>query len=157
ELPADELNTKIDELFVRTATNMLPQTASEFQSWRTAKLAELQRIVFRSLPERSAPEYGIKLNSRKVDSGALTTEPGIYVSWKFFPAADTKSGRALWLVPLAEDESLDSKPEWLTRFTGDGATLLIAPCGSGPSRWQDPAPFYIQRSLPLLGRTVDSC
>src|SRR2546425_1150667 len=46
-LPADELNTRIDELFVPTATNALPQTASEFQSWRSAKLAELRRIVFR--------------------------------------------------------------------------------------------------------------
>ena len=23
-------------------------------------------------------------------------------------------------------------------------------------RWQDPAPFYVQRSLPLLGRTMDT-
>jgi hypothetical protein len=28
--------------------------------------------------------------------------------------------------------------------------------GTGPTRWQDPAPFTIQRSLALLGRTLDS-
>jgi pimeloyl-ACP methyl ester carboxylesterase len=157
DLPSDEVNTKIDELFVPTATNTLPQTADQFQAWRKTKLAELQRIAFRSLPERSTPEFGIKISARKIQSGALTTEPGLYVPWKHFPAGETRSDRALWLAVLGEEESFDSKPEWLRKIIGDSETLLIAPCGSGPSRWQDPPPFYIQRSLPLLGRTVDSC
>src|SRR6185436_725117 len=48
------------------------------------------------------------------------------------------------------------RPEWLNKAVGDVPVLLISPRGSGPTRWQDPAPFYIQRSLPLLGQTVDT-
>ena len=40
---------------------------------------------------------------------------------------------------------------------GDAPVLLIAPRGSGSFPLQDPPPFYIQRSLPLLGRTLDTC
>jgi cephalosporin-C deacetylase-like acetyl esterase len=157
ELPADELNTKIDELFVPMATNALPRTATEFQSWRKSKLAELRRIVFRSVPEKFESQTGIKPDNRKVEAGTMSTERGITIPWKFFPAQRSKSSSALWLVVLGEDESLDFKPEWLTKAIGDAAVLLVAPRGSGPMRWADPAPFYIQRSLPLLGRTVDSC
>jgi len=34
---------------------------------------------------------------------------------------------------------------------------LIAPRGSGPVSWPDPAPYYFRRSLPLLGRTAETC
>ena len=77
ELPADELNTKIDEWFVPAATNALPQTAAQFQSWRATKLAELRRIAFRSVPEKFTPRTQSKFNRRKAQTGALATEPGI--------------------------------------------------------------------------------
>jgi cephalosporin-C deacetylase-like acetyl esterase len=157
ELPTDELNTKIDELFVPMATNPLPQSAQEFQSWRVAKLSALRRIAFRSVPEKFTTQAELKFNNRKVAAGTLPTEPGISIPWKFFPAQSTKSDRAFCLVVLGEDGSLDSKPEWLAKIVGDAPALLVAPRGNGPLRWQDPAPYYIQRSLPLLGRTVDSC
>ena len=56
---------------------------------------------------------------------------------------------------LGPDESLEAKPEWLAKLAGGAPVLLVAPRGTGPTRWQDPAPFTIQRSLALLGRTVD--
>ena len=157
ELPADELNTKIDEVFVPAATNALPQTAAEFQSWRGAKLSELRRIVFRREAEAPVSQAGLKLNRRQAEKGSLRTEPGVNIPWNYLPATNAKSDRALWLVVLGEDESPDSRPEWLTKVAGDAATFLVAPRGSGPLRWPDPPPYYIQRSLPLLGRTVDSC
>ena len=33
---------------------------------------------------------------------------------------------------------------------------MVSPRNSGATRWNDPAPFYVRRSLPLLGQTVDS-
>jgi dienelactone hydrolase len=155
ELPADELNTKIDELFVPMATNALPRTAEEFQSWRQNRLAELRRIVFRSLPEKLEPTPGLDLG-REAQSGSLLTGPGITAHWKYFPAASSQSDAKRWLIVLGPDESLDAKPDWLARVAGDAAVLLVAPRGTGPTRWLDPAPFAIQRSLALLGRTVDS-
>ena len=84
------------------------------------------------------------------------TEPGITIRCEYFPSQKTRSETVFWLAVLGDEESLDSKPEWLAKIIGDATVLLIAPRGSGPSRWQDPAPYYIRRSLPLLGRTVDS-
>jgi dienelactone hydrolase len=155
DLPADELNTKIDELFVPRATPALPKTAEEFQAWRQNRLAELRRIVFRSLPEKLEPKAGLDLD-RKPQSGSLVTAPGITAYWKYFPASSSKPDGKRWLIVLGPDESLDAKPDWLARVAGDAAVLLVAPRGTGPTRWQDPAPYAIQRSLALLGRTVDS-
>jgi cephalosporin-C deacetylase-like acetyl esterase len=155
ELPADELNTKIDELFVPMATNALPKTAEEFQTWRQNRLAELRRIVFRSLPEKLEPKAGLDIG-RQPQSGSLVTAPGITAHWKYFPASSGKSEGQRWLIVLGPDESFDAKPDWLARVAGDAAVLLVAPRGTGPTRWQDPAPFAIQRSFALLGRTVDS-
>jgi cephalosporin-C deacetylase-like acetyl esterase len=161
ELPADELNTKIDEVFVPLATNALPQSAEQFQQWREARLTELERLVFRSMLRFRQPSSTrtspIKLDSRNVETGTLPTEPGITIPWKYFPGQSAKARRTLWLGVLDRDESLDSKPAWLANIADADAVLLIAPRGSGPMRWPDPAPYYIQRSLPLLGRTVDGC
>jgi dienelactone hydrolase len=178
-LPADELNTKIDELFVPMATNALPTTAAAFQAWRQDRLAELRRLVFRSWPGKFEPKAALVPGSdedgsivaiflpgklkpktalnlgRKPQAGSLTTEPGIVAHWKFFPASRRPSDGKRWLVVLGPDESLDTKPEWLARLAGDADVLLVAPRGTGPTRWSDPAPFAIQRSLALLGRTAD--
>jgi cephalosporin-C deacetylase-like acetyl esterase len=167
ELPADELNTKIDESFVLMATNALPTSAKEFEAWRTRMLSELQRTVFRGVLEKASPEKRTRLSGymnaspstflssamKNRGTGTLPTEPGIAVSWKYFRGNDA----ALWLVVLDEDESIENKPEWLNKIAGDASALLLAPRGNGPMRWSDPAPYYIQRSMPLLGRTVDTC
>ena len=153
-LPADEVNTRIDELFVPMATNALPKTAEEFQGWRKDRLAELRRIVFRPLPEKLEPKAALDLG-RKPQTGSLTTAPGITTHWKYFPAASSQSEARRWLAVLGPDESLEARPEWLAKLAGGAPVLLVAPRGTGPTRWQDPAPFTIQRSLALLGRTVD--
>ncbi|HEY2953556.1 MAG TPA: acetylxylan esterase [Verrucomicrobiae bacterium] len=157
ELPADEINTKIDEMFVPLATSTPPSSAREFEAWRAAKLAELRRLAFRNLPEKFSAQAALKLNSRQMSSGTLPSEPGMTIPWIFHPPHNPKPGQATWLVVLGEDEPLAARPDWLNQAIGDVPVLLISPRNSGPTRWPDPAPFYIQRSLPLLGRTVDSC
>jgi hypothetical protein len=153
-LPPDEVNTRIDELFVPMATNALPKTAEEFQGWRKDRLAELRRIVFRPLPEKFEPKAALDLG-RKPQTGSLTTAPGITTYWKYFPAASSQSEARRWLAVLGPDESVEATPEWLAKLAGGAPVLLVAPRGTGPTRWQDPAPFTIQRSLALLGRTAD--
>jgi cephalosporin-C deacetylase-like acetyl esterase len=153
-LPPDEVNSRIDELFVPMATNALPRTAEEFQGWRKDRLAELRRMVFRPLPEEFEPKAALDLG-RKAQAGSLTTAPGITTYWNYFPAASGQSKAKRWLAVLGPDDSLEARPEWLARLAGGAPVLLIAPRGTGPTRWQDPAPYTIQRSLALLGRTVD--
>lgn len=156
ELPADEINTRIDESFVPLAANKLPGTTEEFQSWRAQKLGELRRLSFRCVPEKFDPRTSVKFSGRKAESGVLISEPGISIPWKYLPARGGKPGDARWLVVLGEEEPLAERPEWLAKAIGSVPVLLVSPRGSGPTRWQDPAPFYIQRSLPLLGQTVDT-
>jgi dienelactone hydrolase len=151
-LPADELNTRIDESFVAMAALTAPRTAAEFQERRQKKLEELRRLVFRSLPSAFVPAADWKFNGRRPGAGTLKTEPGIEVAWRYLPGRATQ-----WIIVLAEDESLDSIPSWVRKVAGDGALFLLAPRGTAPSTWPDPAPYYVHRSLPLLGRTVDTC
>jgi cephalosporin-C deacetylase-like acetyl esterase len=156
ELPPDEINTKIDESFVPLASESLPQSRPEYEKWRAHKLAELRRIAFRSVPEKFTTESGLKLNSREMGTGTLTSEPGITIRWTFYPPRNPKPGQPSWLVVLGEDEPLGARPGWLNKAVGDAPVLLVLPRNSGATRWNDPAPFYVQRSLPLLGQTVDS-
>jgi hypothetical protein len=171
ELPADELNTKIDELFVPAAATSLPQSAQDFRSWREDKERELRRLVFRGLPKNGMQESRpvgapglqeglspapLKLTGRSIQSGTLECPSGWGIPWKFFPAANPNPGASTWLVVLGEDESIDAKPDWLPKQTARDAVLLMSPRNSGANRWADPAPFYVRRSLPLLGRTVDT-
>jgi hypothetical protein len=83
------------------------------------------------------------------------TAPGIFTHWKYFAASRGKTDGKRWLVVLGPDDSFDAKPDWLNQLAGSAPVLLVAPSGTGPTRWHDPAPFAIQRSLALLGRTVD--
>jgi dienelactone hydrolase len=157
ELPADELNTRIDEFFVPlAATNSLPTTATEFASWQKRKVDELRRIVFRNLPAQSPLPAKSSWGGSRTSSGTWTTELGISIPWKFYPPHESKRGQPLWLVVLGEDEPLAARPEWLNKAVGDVPVLLMSPRNSGAMRWSDPAPYYVQRSLPLLGQTVDS-
>ena len=157
ELPADELNTKIDESFVPLSNRPLPQTPEEYSAWKLKTIAELRRIVFRALPEKFPNAASLNLESGEGQPSAFSGEGGVAVSWKYFPAKEANSQAARWLIVLGEGDSLDAKPDWAAKVIGDSAALLLAPRGAGPSPWPDPGPHYLKRALPLLGRTLDGC
>jgi len=155
ELPRDELNSRIDEVFVPEANHMLPATANELTRWRTDKLHELRRLSLADLPTIEMHPQ-LALGTGNVESGSMVTESHIVVSWKFFPASKSGARGNAAIVILGEDEPLDTKPEWTQRALGDISVLLVAPRGSGPLSWSNPPPFYIRRALALLGRTIDT-
>jgi dienelactone hydrolase len=158
DLPADEVNSKIDELFVPTAAHAWPQNPGEYAAWREDRLSELKRLVFRPLADPVALLRPLEVGGAPdaVESGWLETEPGLRLRWTYFPAGDPKTAQTPWLIVLGEGDSAETKPNWVTKVAGNAATLLVAPRGTGPLGWSDPAPFYIQRALALLGGTVDS-
>ncbi|MGI8601915.1 MAG: alpha/beta hydrolase family protein [Verrucomicrobiales bacterium] len=151
ELPPDEINSKIDETFVPPASGELPLTPAEFEAWRSRKVAELQRIVFRNLPAFISSESQFKLHDPEELSGAGLSD----YWWRYFPAAAGRTGDLRWIAVLGQRESLDSKPPWLTNIIGEAAVFLVTSRIVALTEWQDPAPFYIHRSLPLLGTTLD--
>jgi dienelactone hydrolase len=169
ELPADELNTKIDETFVPLATNSPPRTANEFQAWRTDKLTGLRRVSFRPLVYNTAPppfseypvmksiyDWQLKYGGREIESGTVSLEPGISYTWKYFPGTKAYLNER-WLALVSANESIESKPAWVAKVAGEETVLLVATRRTEPLLWADPPPYYIQRSLPLLGWTADTC
>jgi dienelactone hydrolase len=166
--PADEINSRIDESFVPLAKLTAPRNTAEFLSWRERTIAELRRLSFGGHPRgyHTDPALGWKLGSNKPAKGWLATdiEPAeldeplrairMACVWNYYPPNGESS--TCWIVVLGPDESLDATPDWATKIVGNDAALLIAPRGCGPLRWDDKPPFAIQRSLALLGRTVDS-
>lgn len=168
DLPKDEINTKIDESFVPRGVVELPGNDGEFRAWRTLTLDRLQRICFGGQPRgfHADPSLGVKLGGAEPAKGWLATdlEPDELADpiqptrmacvWQYHPAAGKSS--TCWIIVADRDDSIERVPEWAAAVVRDDAALLLAPRGSGPLRWDDKAPFAIQRSLALLGRTVDS-
>jgi dienelactone hydrolase len=168
ELPADEINTKIDESFVPLANVKLPHDAKEFHAWRERTIDELRRLSFGGHPRgyHTDPGLGWKLGGKEPVKGWLATdlEPAeldepwrsirMACVWNYQPPKGDSP--TCWIVVLSPDESLDGPPDWAQKIVGNDAVLLLAPRGCGPLRWEDKSPFYIQRSHALLGRTVDS-
>jgi hypothetical protein len=153
-LPADELNTRIDELFVPLATNTVPRTVEAFETWRRDRIAALRRLVFASAPDEFNGHPISALGAAPL-TGSLVTEPGIVVPWKWYPPTPASAEAMRWVVVLGEAESIDAEPAWLGHLPAGSGVLVVAPRNTGPARWEDPAPFYIRRALALLGRTVD--
>jgi cephalosporin-C deacetylase-like acetyl esterase len=156
QLPADEINTKIDRLFISTPVHPVPSDRGAYLVWREKTMTELKRLVFRSLPEASpgASPLLTQGGARRM----ITLDAGdMPILLNYFPQEQGQAGDSCWLAVLGEGESLETKPEWVTKSLGGAPVLLIAPRGSGMAGWKEPAPYYIARSLPLLGRTMDTC
>jgi len=154
DLPADRRNATIDRDFVPLA-QVPPPGAGQFDAWKDRLLAELRRVTFRTLPDPITP-------AREVDPGPsgpirLETEPGIIVHLS--PLAGTATApetrRVMLIVADAGAESKES-PWWKGEQRSGDAVFLLQPRGVGPTRWtrKNPLP-YVERALPLLGRTVD--
>ncbi len=154
-LPTDQINTRIDELFVPMARDEIPDDLEAFQRWQTQRMADLRRLVFRSVPQ-THESTALRLDAKAPHTGTTISEPGVSVSWKYFPAGKAGAGDRRWLVVLEDEDSLDVKPAWLPKNVGDASLLLIAPRGLRAPDSEDPPPYYIRRALPLLGRTVDT-
>ena len=81
-----------------------------------------------------------------------STEDGIEVYWRWLPG----KGGARWLVVLNPDEDANKLPEWARSVVGEDSVLLLSTRGTGPGAWtRDKFPNPIERSLALLGATVD--
>lgn len=150
DFPPDRLNEKIDQTFVPTAKKIPLPSAEEFPRFKEELLAKLRAYCFRAWP-KSYP-FG---TGALVKLEALPTEPPIYV--KCLRVSAAKPSGKCWLVILNPDEEGEKLPEWAKEITGADPAFLLMPRGVGPTKWttKNP-PNYVERSLALLGRTVDS-
>ena len=155
DIPGDQLNTAIDRHFVPVA-KVEPPAKGAYEPWKQALVAELRRVTFRCFPERIPPAKA--LGEAGGSAVRLETEPGIEVHLRAaMPPGGAKEATRVLLVVQGQEAS-EEVPPWVraVQETGDHVYLL-APRGTGPTRWtgKNP-PNYVERSHVLLGRTVDT-
>jgi hypothetical protein len=152
DFPKNHINAKIDELFVTLAKPAAP-AAGKFESWRKDLLDRLRRAAFAAWPATAPAAYEPALG-REPRAEKETTEDGIEVYWRWAPGKEANSAR--WLVVLNPDEDLAKPPEWASGVVGVDSVLLLSPRGGGRGAWtRDKFPYPIERSMALLGGTVD--
>lgn len=156
DLPKDELNSTIDEHFVPLAKNAVPTSKEQYESERKRLLAELKRVVFRSLPEnipaaKAAPALlPLKLN----EPVTFTTETEIPVRVMKARAAEKPVQRQVLVVTTDAAREIPAKVKEMLLPSDE--VFVLQPRGAGPTVWtrRNP-PNYVERSHALLGRTVD--
>jgi dienelactone hydrolase len=153
DIPADQLNTMIDEHFVPTAQWELP-TSDRFADWQSQRINALRRGPFRSLP----PDIpAAATHSRQRQQELVETEPGIVLMLQHRDRDEAVPGKRIVLVVRQEDE-LDADLDWLSQEISEVDAVSICDVrGVGETRWarRNP-PNYVERSHVLLGQTVDT-
>ena len=151
DIPADQINTRVDELFVPRADVTLPGRG-EYESWKRSLLKKLKQYTFRDWPNIA----GLEPVRSFQDGWTLeSTEQHIWTASK--PMRDRGTDK-LWMWVLnPEDADAAEIPAWAEPAIGDEDVLLFAPRGVGPTAWErrNP-PNTVERSLALIGRTVDT-
>jgi dienelactone hydrolase len=150
DLPADPLNTRIDEIFV-PAAKVAPPAAGGYDAWRRDLLDRLRKKAFAAWPDK-APAGAVSPDAPM--QGRMQTEDGIEVTWR---AVAGKAGAgARWLVVLNPDEPPDEMPAWAKPVVGESPALLLCTRGIGPTAWtRKNPPNTIERSMALLGGTIE--
>ncbi len=179
KLPADQVNTKIDESFVPEAAPLSPPRSPAEREQRQADyLTALRDKVFAGWPAESRP-VRLKLNGESTENGlrcrAYAFDSQLDVPLRLLVLQDTtvKEPRQLLLTVL-DAESWTNSPArclWLgggtaealaalqrEMQTGKLALAFFAPRGIEPSNWlSNPRKAnQIRRRFMLLGQTLDS-
>lgn len=156
DLPADQLNTKIDEHFVPLA-KVAPPEAGKFEEWKKPLLAELRRVSFGYFPKEIPAATQIKDEDDPFEDCVLQVEGRIRIQLPFHGETFPKDPKSLLLVVLNEDE-VGKLPGWVAKIaTEDQTVLCCEPRGIGMTKWtRKNGPNYVERSHALLGGTVDS-
>lgn len=152
DIPADQLNTKIDELLVPKGEVAVP-LAEDFPKFKEDMLKKVRGYCFRAWPEKYpdvVPERAEK---------TIYTEPPVYARYEVaHPGEPGKFSGTCWVIVVNPDESGEEVADWAREIVGDNdPVFVLMPRGVGPTKWttKNP-PNYVERSLALLGRTADS-
>ena len=127
DIPADQINTKIDESFVTLAKPTLP-TAEKYAAWRSDIITRLTAAGVVDLPKAAIP----------------------LVKQRSLPGDATPGDRITFVVLNPTDDFAAGLPSWAE---GMSRPQLFQP----PTGWSMKSPpNTVERSLALLGMTTDS-
>ena len=155
DIPEDELNTTIDEVFV-PAASVTPPPPGKFESWKQELKNELRRIVFRELPQRIPRARLIREESKR--TLLLETEPEIRIRLRINSRPQPEALRGQLLLVVTELGSVVDVPDWIGRLRDQYDQVFYCDArGVGETRWtRKNPPNYVERSHVLLGTTVDA-
>jgi cephalosporin-C deacetylase-like acetyl esterase len=151
DMPADVINGKIDETFVRRGHADLPRQA-DYESWKKLQLDLLRGYCFRAFPDRIPLAVGL---GRIPLLGWVTasTEPEIIV-WGDMRRRITPKDTAGWVL-VTESPTEAAELEKMG-FLGRDPCVVLPLRGTDRTDWtRRSPPNYVERSLALLGRTAD--
>lgn len=166
KLPADEINTKIDETFVaKAAEPKVPESKEEWERMRDGWMKDLREKVFRGWPEIEASPKLEVFEALNFDNGGglnmYYIEPQPHISMVFtlydYPQPDNEKLVLLCVYPYVlkpNEEGVISPPD--TPFVDAGRTGgLVEVRGENPLHYlADPkAQVHRRRRFMLLGQT----
>ena len=150
DLPKDSINATADEVFVPKADVKVPEKG-EFAAWKAGLVKALREKCFRALPEK------VPASKRGTQRPEIETEPGVWcepVTLKWFRRSE---GTTICVVLNPEEKADDARKVWEKRYPDDDVMLGYYPRGGGSRQWtRKNPPNTVERSLALLGQTVDS-
>ncbi len=175
ELPPDQINTRVDELFIRRPQPQVPKDRKQWESMCQKWLAQLKEKTFRGWPRQSELPLRVNVNGTQGEIHVVSLEYGLegIPLVLFLPAKQEIARLRLEVVSPRQWESLrkwldhvafapaqvDKAPwEALQRwFAKQGPTAFVIPRGVGPTAWNPEQRHHIQilRRFYLLGQTWD--
>jgi dienelactone hydrolase len=154
DLPKDAINATADETFVPVAKVELP-TKDNFKDWKSGLIKQLREKVFRALPEKVPEAKYLKRleGSRQLDE----TEPSLVCESQFFLKHDDDEESLLAVILNSDETAGKVEDRWRKLLDYSGYISAVYPRGGGKLKWivKNP-PNTVERSLVLLGQTVDS-
>ncbi len=175
ELPSDQINTRVDELFIRRPKPQVPKDRKHWEQMCQKWIAQLKEKTFRGWPRQQKLSVRVNVNNTQGGIHVVGLEygpEGIPVVL-FLPARQKISRLRLEVVGPEEWEALQGRlaqfvfaparpnqAPWkaLQRwFAKQGPTAFVIPRGVGPTAWNPKERHHIQilRRFYLLGQTWD--
>jgi len=164
DLPKDQINDRVDEVFVPKAEVKLPEKKEEFKEWKARLVKKLRETSSRALPSE-VPNSDI--NPPRVS--VFKSDVGNGVN-SLYPVEDRlqlqitrlslnpKASNERLLVIMNPDEELETAAKLSEQHLGKVDSISFAWLrGCGGNRWtRKNPPNTIERSLALLGQTADT-
>ena len=155
DLPKDAINAKADETFVPVATVKLP-AAKDFKEWKAGLVKQLREKSFRALPEKVPAARSLREHAKNILLTWVSAEEPIeFVVGEFSIEGE---GDRLLVVANPDQDVPSAGKFWVDRYRKHTSEYgIVSPRGGLYSKWTSKnPPNTIERSLVLLGQTVDS-
>ena len=159
DLPKDQVNDRVDELFMPRADVKLPKP-EDFKEWKAELVKKLRETSVRAIPETIPPANKLVVeNTTGVDnlrhSMSSEEKTQFIVDWDL----GNLDKKTTTLVVSGPDEDFATiRRTWTARFGNDTKLWgIVVPRGHLENRWtRKNPPNTVERSLALLGQTADT-